>query len=227
MAVAHADALRWTALGTQLCERALASVDDRALADASALSGWSRAHLVAHLDGNARALTNLVTWARTGVETTMYSSMTQRDADIATGAALPPGELRDRFAQSRTALANGMAQLSEQAWGAEVHTIQGRTIRASEIPWLRSREVMVHAVDLLAGVTFDDLPDDFLAALLDDVAARRSTLDNQPALALEAAGQRWDVAGSGEPVVVAGSLADLASYVTGRAPLGPDQPAWL
>ena len=91
-----------------------------ALADASALSGWSRAHLVAHLDGNARALTNLVTWARTGVETTMYSSMTQRDADIATGAALPPGELRDRFAQSRTALANGMAQLSEQAWGAEV-----------------------------------------------------------------------------------------------------------
>jgi maleylpyruvate isomerase len=227
MAVAHADAMRWTALGTQLCERALASVDDDALADPSALPGWSRAHLVAHLDGNARALRNLVTWARTGVETPMYSSMAQRDADVATGAALPPRELRERFAQSRTALANGMARLSEQAWGAEVRTIQGRTVPASEIPWLRSREVMVHAVDLLGGVTFDDLPGDFLAALLDDVAARRSTLDSQPALVLEAAGRRWDVAGAGEPVVVAGSLADVASYGTGRAPLGPEQPAWL
>jgi maleylpyruvate isomerase len=227
MAVARADGLRWAALGTQLCERALASVDDHALADASALSGWSRAHLVAHLDGNARALTNLVTWARTGVETPMYSSMTQRDADIATGATLPPGELRERFAQSRSALANGMAQLSERAWGADVRTIQGRTIRASDIPWLRSREVMVHAVDLRGGVTFDDLPDDFLVALIDDVAARRSTLDNQPALALEAAGRRWDVAGSGAPVAVSGSLAQVASYLTGRETLGPDQPTWL
>ena len=227
MAVGRADGLRWTALGTQLCERALASVDDHAIADASALSGWSRAHLVAHLDGNARALTNLVTWARTGVETPMYSSMTQRDADIATGAMLPPGELRDRFAESHSILADGMAQLSEQAWGADVRTIQGRTISASDIPWLRSREVMVHAVDLLGGVTFDDLPDDFLVALIDDVAARRGTLDNQPALALVAAGRRWEVAGAGAPVAVSGSLAQIASYLTGREPLGPDQPAWL
>ena len=227
MAVAHADALRWTALGTQLCERALASVDDHALADASALSGWSRAHLVAHLDGNARALTNLVTWARTGVETTMYSSTDPaRRGHRHRRRAAParaPGPLRavahDPRERDGSAVRAGV--------GGQVRTIQGRTIRASEIPWLRSREVMVHAVDLLGGVTFDDLPDDFLAALLDDVVVRRSTLDNQPALALEAAGQRWDVAGSGEPVVVAGSLADLASYVTGRAPLGPDQPAWL
>lgn len=221
------DGLRWTSIGTQLCERALAAVDNTALGGASPLPVWTRAHVVAHLEGNARALVNLVTWARTGVETPMYSSMDQRNADIETGAALPAHELRERFAQSRSALANGMAQLSEQAWAADVVTAQGRTVPASEIPWMRAREVMVHAVDLDGGVTFDDLPDDFLAALVDDVVARRATLPGQPALVLQAGTHRWDVAGDGDPVWCEGTLSQVAAYVTGRAPLGPELPAWL
>ncbi len=34
---------------------------------------------------------------------------------------------------------------------------------------MRSRVVWVHAVDLATGVTFADIPDDVLAALVDDV----------------------------------------------------------
>lgn len=221
------DGLRWTAIGTQLCEKALAVLDDAALGANSPLPGWKRAHVVAHLDGNARALVNLVTWARTGVETPMYSSMDQRNADIEAGVALPTAELRERFAQSRAALANGMAQLSEQAWGADVVTAQGRTVPASEVPWMRAREVMVHAVDLDAGIGFDDLPQDFLEALLDDVVARRSSLDGQPAVRLVAPSRSWDVAGEGPTATVEADLASLAAYITGRAALGPDQPAWL
>ena len=44
---------------------------------------------------------------------------------------------------------------------------------ASEIPWLRAREVWVHAVDLGRGVEFADLPDDFLRALEEDIVTRR------------------------------------------------------
>lgn len=222
-----ADGLRWTSIGSRLCDAALSAVDDDALAGASSLPAWTRAHIVAHLDGNARALVNLATWARTGVETPMYSSMDQRNADIETGAELPPPELRERFAQSCVALSDAMAQLSEPDWSAEVVTAQGRTIPASEVPWMRAREVMVHAVDLDGGIAFADLPKDFLVALVADAVTRRSTLEGQPALTLVADGRQWEVAGDGDPVRVAGSLAQVVAYVTGRAPLGPDQPAWL
>ena len=64
-------------------------------------------------------------------------------------------------------------------------------------------------------------------ALVADAVTRRSTLEGQPALTLVADGRQWEVAGDGDPVRVAGSLAQVVAYVTGRAPLGPDQPAWL
>src|SRR5690606_23774711 len=103
------------------------------------------------------------------------------------------------------------------------------------IPWLRSREVYVHTVDLATSVGFADLPRDFLQALCDDVAAKRATGDN-PALVLTAtdAPARWSL-GRGEPVAVTGALAAIAAYLTGRdhdlttadgAP-APALPPWL
>ena len=102
-------------------------------------------------------------------------------------------------------------------------TAQGRTVPASETPWMRAREVMVHAVDLGIGVTFEDLPSDFLVALCDDIAAKRSAAAGSPsagpALAVEATDtpSRWDVAGVGEPVHVEGTLAAVAAYLSGRS----------
>jgi uncharacterized protein (TIGR03083 family) len=222
------DGLRWAQLGTQLCDRALAALDDSALAGPSALPGWSRAHVVAHLDGNARALSNLVTWATTGVETPMYSSMEQRNADIASGAALPAPELRARFADSASTLAQGLATIPD--WEYEVRTAQGRLVPISEVPWMRSREVVVHAVDLLGGVAFDDIPDDFLVALAQDVAAKRSSDGTSPALLLlDPAGvEVATVRGDGELTTLTGSPQQITSYLTGREPsFGPTLPAWL
>jgi maleylpyruvate isomerase len=54
-----------------------------------------------------------------------------------------------------------------------VRTAQGRTVPATETPWMRAREVCVHAVDLDAGLTFADLPDDFNRALREDIRAKR------------------------------------------------------
>ena len=83
--------------------------------------------------------------------------------------------------------------MTPDQWSAEVVTAQGRTVTADEIPWLRAREVCVHAVDLDLRVTFADLPDGFLEALCADVIAKRGVV----------------------PEVV-GPLAERAAWLTGR-----------
>ena len=44
-----------------------------------------------------------------------------------------------------------MRDLPEAAWAALVTNVQGRVIRASAVPWIRAREMWIHAVDLDAG----------------------------------------------------------------------------
>ncbi|MGP3964816.1 maleylpyruvate isomerase family mycothiol-dependent enzyme [Nonomuraea sp. 3N208] len=227
----RADSLRWMAQGTVIFFGALAELPDDLLDQPAALDGWSGKHLLAHVAANADALVNLAHWARTGEERPMYSSPAQRDADIEAGATRPAAELRAWAAQAAETLDARLAELDEQQWTHAVRTAQGRTVPAEEIPWMRAREVMVHAVDLGAGVEFDDLPADFLAALIDDITAKRSGAAG-PALALTATdhGRMWTVSGDGDPAPVTGTLAGLAAYLSGRRPgdgQWPELPRWL
>ena len=143
----------------------------------------------------------------------MYSSPERRNADIEAGAKLSGEQLTSWFEQSARELA--MAALPDEAWQAKVVTAQGRTVAATEAPWLRSREVMVHAVDLATGLTFADLPEDFLATLREDITSKRGA-ENVPA--------------------VRGSDADVTAYLAGRPYSGvitpdgapaPELPLWL
>jgi maleylpyruvate isomerase len=168
-----ADGLRWTRVGTALLEEAVAGLSAADLRRPTALPGWTRAHVVAHVVANARALGNLVHWAATAERTPMYESATQRADEIERGARQPAEVLASSVSRSARALAEAMAALGSEQWERWVVTAQDRKVRASEVPWMRAREVCVHAVDLGAGATFADLPDDFLAALEEDVTARR------------------------------------------------------
>ena len=201
------DSLRWAEHGAKLVHDALAGLDEEALGAASGLPGWTRRHVVAHLAANADAVGNLVHWAATGERTPMYSSPDQRTADIEAGSTRSGDDLRSWFDGSAARLAESMRGLTAEQWSAEVVTAQGRTVPASETPWMRSREVMVHAVDLGTGTTFDDLPSDFLEALCADVVAKRGNV----------------------PEVVA-PLDQRAAWLTGRPHHltdVPDLPAWL
>lgn len=223
--------LGWWVDGERHLATALGRLTDHELDGPSLLSGWSRATVLAHLAGNADALVNLLNWARTGVETPMYPSPEARDAGIAQLAALPPGELRGEVLASTARLAAAMRELPVDAWAAEVRTAQGRSVPAAEVPWMRSREVWVHAVDLDAGVGFDDVPDDVLAALVYDVFRMWDRRAEVPAVTVVAGGRTW---GAG-PVTVSGPPAAVAAWVTGRtAGTGleadgglPELPAWL
>lgn len=167
-------AREWTEVGTKLFLDAVDRLTDTELDARTALPGWTRKHLVAHVHYNAEALRRLVSWAATGVENRMYAGAQQRNDEIDTGAALPAAELRAMVRGSAAALASDMDALPAEAWQRQVVTAQGRTVPATEIPWLRAREVCVHAVDLDSGVTFDDLPDDFTAALAADAASKHA-----------------------------------------------------
>jgi maleylpyruvate isomerase len=230
--------LEWMREGTALL---LAQVDRLSDADVAApcpLPGWTRAHLLAHLARNADALHNLVTWARTGVETPMYTDLAQRNRDIEHGAAAAPGQLRKDIRSTAEQLEQAVTELSEDTWSATVRSALGREILATEIPWLRIREVWIHLIDLDTGATFADLPDGLVDALLEDVTAGLGNKESTPGLLLRPTDRAvtWDVAAAAEPTAVTGRAADLLGWLLGRTrgealEPGPDSlpglPAWL
>src|ERR1700721_4370007 len=106
---------------------------------------------------------------------------------------------RPPFGSSPAGRAADFDAMTDQAWDAKVITAQGLTRSASEIPWMRVREVYIHAIDLATGTTFADLPPEFVSALLDEVSVSRSAKGGGPALLIAATdtGGRWDTAGRG------------------------------
>lgn len=222
----------WLRVGTgHLCVLA-DELDDAAFADASALPGWSRAHVIGHLARNAEALGRLCSWAATGIETPMYSGPGQRAADIESSAVLPPSTLRAQLGSTAADLEKALDVLDAGGWDALVRSALGREIPASEIPWLRVREVWFHAVDLDAGCTVGHFPAGLVDALLDDVVTGLSVKPSCPAVALRATdrGRGWDL-GAGGPIEVDAPAAALLAWVSGRGPApagkAPALPAWL
>jgi maleylpyruvate isomerase len=232
--------LSWAAAGQRRTEDAAAGLDPARLRGPSRLPGWSRGHVLCHLARNADALVNLLTWARTGTESRMYSSPAQRDEDIRAGAHRDlPDQLTDLAAAGSRFMAAARA-VPEARRSFPVLSAQGREISAHEVPWLRVREIWLHLVDLDAGYGIDILPDAIAWALTRDVAAWMTpripaTVD------LDVAGHGTVRLGAGPSAdaIVSGSAQRFAGWLTGRSgrrgqPAGlmaagglPDLPRWL
>jgi maleylpyruvate isomerase len=207
------ETLPWWEDGERHLGTALGRLVDEEFDRPSLLPGWTRQTLLAHVARNADALINLLTWARTGVETPMYPSQEAREAGIAETAKLPADALRGEVLAATERLAAAVRGMPDGAWQAEVRTNQGRPVPALEVPWMRCREVWVHAVDLDAGVTFADVPEDVQAALVDDVFRMWDRRDQVPDVVLFAGDREW---GTGS-LAVAGSLPAVTAWVTGRS----------
>lgn len=226
--------LSWQDEGTDAVEKAVATLTDAELAEPSALQDWRRAHVVAHLARNADALVNLLTWAGTGVETPMYPSPDSRQRDIDTTALLSPAELRTDLMAANARLASATVALPPAGWRARVRSAQGRDIPASEVPWLRTRELWVHLVDLGGRWTFDDVPAALVVALLGDVTSALDRKPTMPAMTLVADGaDEWTIGPAAPVVTVSGPPAALLGWITGRTNGAgltgdlPTLPRWL
>jgi maleylpyruvate isomerase len=192
--------LDWMSQTTLIFESAVVRLPDSALDAPTALPGWTRKHVLAHVHFNALALRRLAHWAETGEPTPMYASVEDRDAEIRDGAALPADELRRLFRSSAGDLADALERLADRPRTTEVTTVHGRTIPAAQLPWLRTRELAVHAVDLDAGVDFGQLPAELLIDLAVDVCRTRHAR---------------------------GETADIVRWLTGRTPDPPGLTPWL
>ncbi|MBV8542204.1 MAG: maleylpyruvate isomerase N-terminal domain-containing protein, partial [Pseudonocardiales bacterium] len=123
--------LSWVSEGQALCERTVMELAD--LRGPARLPGWSRGHVVTHLARNAEGLCRLLTWARTGIETPMYPSVQERDADIEAGSGRDRTEQLDDLRRTGAAFAGAARELSSHHWEATVSTRHG-PLPASTVP---------------------------------------------------------------------------------------------
>jgi len=229
---APGETLDWMRDGEARVLGFVAHLDDDALAAPSRLPGWDRAHVVGHLARNADALQNLVTWARTGIETPMYASVEQRADGIEEAAAQDPDTLRSDVVAASERLLTALDALGDETWDAQIRTARGRPITAAEIPWMRVRENWVHAVDLGTGATLADMPAGAVDRLVDEVAGGLAGRDDCPAVTLTATdrdpGRHWTIGPEGDGTEVSGTAAELLAWLIGREPGDyPPVPAWL
>jgi maleylpyruvate isomerase len=222
--------------GTAYFAQRLAELTDDELDGETLLDGWTRKHLVAHVSYNAAALCRLLDWAATGVETAMYDSVAQSNQEILDGATLRPAALRNLFHHTVARLDKKCRNLPEPAWSVVVRTAQGRLVPASEVVWMRTREVWVHAVDLANGGQFGDFPEPVLKSLLSDIVTGWRRKELGAGLVLEVSGctplaiQQY----STPTVKVRGALPGVVRWAAGRGAVGvsfegPPQapPHWL
>ncbi|KUJ68820.1 mycothiol maleylpyruvate isomerase [Streptomyces albus subsp. albus] len=197
-----------------------AGLDEKTVTEPSLLPGWTRGHLLAHLARNADALTNLLTWARTGEEIPMYASEEARDGDIARDAHRPLPVHLDDLRTSATRFAAAAAALPRDRWEFRVAMRNGVTERAARLTFRRLVEVELHHVDLDLGYTLADLPAEFVAQELDFLTQGKfSGHPDVPALLLRAAdGTEWSTGrADGPAITVGGTATELLGWLTGRS----------
>jgi maleylpyruvate isomerase len=198
---------------TQRLLRTAESLDDRSLAAPSLLPGWTRAHVLTHLARQADAMTNLLSWARTGVETPAYPSAQAREDGIAAGAGRPLAEHVADLHATHERMADAAAAMTGEAW---TFSIPGRHQLAAALPWVRLREIEVHHVDLAARYTPTDWSDAFALRLLREVVADAAR--DAPAMVLRPYGTDHPLTiGDAENApVVGGPTRALAAWLAGR-----------
>jgi maleylpyruvate isomerase len=208
--------LAWMAEGYDYFNTQLASIDDARLADPSALPNWTRKHVVAHIALNARGLRRLVHWAATGEVTPMYASPSARveEIDAFTRSAGPA--LRDLVGLEHIQLVEALQGLTASGWSAQVATVTSGPVPATVIPWMRVRELWIHAVDLAAGGDFSDFPPLLIDGLIADVVAGRQS----PALDIRPTDRAAGDPGPASSIPVEGRASDLARWITGRGSEG-------
>lgn len=221
-----ADSLRVTL--QQLAEQTAALVataqrlDETALRGPSLCQGWTRAHVLAHLRGNADAMLRMVQNASDGGSRPMYDSRESRAADIVSRAAATGPELVEALKTSADALATAFAGLDAAAL-ARTLNLGHATLTGAELPAHRLREVVFHHVDLDSGYRFADAPTDRVAGWLADAVVRLRANPAAPSLTLVTNERDRFSIGDGQPVVSA-SRAGALLWISRGIPDDIDAP---
>lgn len=144
---------------TALLCATVSTIDDDQISEPSLLPGWTRGHVLAHLDGNAQGLGRLVRWAVDGIERPMYISRQVRDGDVDLHAPRTARSHEAAVGQSARVLGEDLQQLTPEQRAGQVTLGNGLQVRASSLARHRLQEVCVHHADLgLPDYTWRDWP---------------------------------------------------------------------
>ncbi|MFF0412530.1 maleylpyruvate isomerase family mycothiol-dependent enzyme [Kitasatospora sp. NPDC004745] len=218
---AAATAARHLALVEESTEHLLdtaAALAPGALAEPSALPGWSRGHVLAHLARNADSLVNLLTGARTRTDIPQYSSEQARDQGIEEGAGRPLDVQLADLRDSHLRFAEAAGQMTAEDWATEVRHRSGAVFPACDLVWKRLAEVEYHLVDLDVGRTPAHWPEEFAAVEFRRLASRLAGAD-LPAVALvvDGTGERATIGTGGPAPTVGGPVRALTAWLSGRS----------
>ncbi|MEI8410201.1 MULTISPECIES: maleylpyruvate isomerase family mycothiol-dependent enzyme [unclassified Kribbella] len=189
--------------------------DDTARAD-SALPGWSRGHVITHIANFSEAMTRQVEEALQGRLVEVYDGgRPARDAGIEAGAGRSAAELKQHVLEATTALLAAWDKVGPDDWERPVMHRNSNLAAAIDATW---RELAVHTVDLALEPTADEWPKEFCLHLLDFLRARAPEGTHLILRATD--GTTWET-GTGEEVVLTGTLPALTAWYAGRTPPTP------
>jgi maleylpyruvate isomerase len=190
----------------------------------SLCTGWTRGHVLTHIARNADGIADTVEGALRGEIVERYpDGWDARNAAIDAGSTRPYEELVEDVRNSAERV-DRVLQAVQQADGWELPTAENGTPEG----WVyrRTREVLVHHVDLAGDYTPDRWPALFVSTELPEAAKSLETRVTEGAVRVSVTadgsvspdhvGAEW-FAGSGEPVDVSGPDWAVLVWLAGRA----------
>ena len=197
----------------------IATVDDAAASGPSALPGWDRAHVVAHIDGFSRAAARQLDTAGAEEPFQMYDGgMEARHDAIEMTALMRPDALVARTTESLDALETSIRGISAGRWQLATGFRNGTVEDLFYAIW---RELVIHTSDLALSNSVADWEPEFCAHLFEALEAR---VPESRRYILQPHGAQRITLGTGDnATVLSGTAFDLAAWLAGRTPLGPVQ----
>ena len=186
------------------------SADD--WAEPTALAGWTRSHVAAHLADGARGMVRVIDSLRAGSPLHMYASAESRRRSMELGALGSGLELQIGLDTSASELQGKLAGLEDDDQQVELRS--GYRLSASTIPLARLSEVVLHHMDLGWRLTDDDLAPGIARALLKFQVWRIGAHpDIPPTLLIADEGYEGEVGPDGPRETLRGPAADLTAWL--------------
>ncbi|MFD8544777.1 maleylpyruvate isomerase family mycothiol-dependent enzyme [Streptomyces sp. NPDC059649] len=205
--------------GQERLRALLPGLSDAAVRAPSALPGWSRAHVLAHIEGIAGATARQARYALRGELVELYDGgRPERAAGIEAGAVRDAAALREAVRAALDESSAAWAAVGPADWSRPVRYRNGEL---RTVLWAWWRELEIHTADALLGQGPQDWPHGLCHHLLSHLAPRAP---KDLHLVLEATDEafRREYGAAGAPeVTVRGPLTDLAAWLAGRAPHRP------
>jgi maleylpyruvate isomerase len=148
-------------------DAAIAGLRDEDVRRPSALPDWSIGHVLAHVARNADSHVRRAEAAKRGEVVEQYPGGYEgRATEIEASAHGSAAELIEDVGSTGAAVLAEWASTTEDVWEGMTTDVGGRGRPLRELVGRRWQELEVHVVDLDIGVTYQDWPDDFVAAWL-------------------------------------------------------------